>query len=638
MSTPLALSMQISANTSSLAGSVRDVNARLDSMGAAAKKAAGDLSILKTIEISRAFLSAVTSAASSFQSLVVGSASAVASIDDLSKRTGVSSTALQGYQFAADQSGVSIETFGKALQKLTINLGEAQTGNKSAVKAFADLGLSVQELQGLSPQVAFEKIAAAIALLPNPAQQAAAAVSLFGKSGIDLVPVFQEGATFLEEMRLEAERLGTVLSEDQVGNLANLDDSIAKVSSAFSGLTSRVVADLAPALKVAADQLATFFSSLDADQVVGVLEESLKALTGVAEALGIAFKLVYVTLQPLAAVVFPALAATTGFLVQNIKGAALGALLAASAYAAYSIAALSATGATVAFTAALRLFLASTGVGLLVVALGALGGAVLQWMASTDVATSEIQRDLDATTAATARVRAELEGAGAAAGDLGKDLTNAFKLPAEVTNVSLTQGLVEEAGQAFRALAADVGTLEAVPQELLDAMEFLKKDIALANDGIGNQIFKQQMLARSASDVLRITQEISAARQEEKKRIDDVVDGVRQAQEYERQLKDEQQKRIDDITGRELEAQADIASALADNERQRLQGLSFRNNEPLKAADIRTSEGIGQFLALATNREDPAVAESRKQTVELEAMNRKLDELAAQKADILGGA
>ena len=638
MSTPLALSMQISASTSSLAASVRDVNTRLDSMGRAGKQAASDLSVLKTIEISRVFLSAVTSAANSFQSMVVGSASAVAAIDDLSKRTGVSSTALQAYQFAADQSGVSIETFGKSLQKLTINLGEAQTGNGAAIKAFTDLGLSVQELSTLSPQVAFEKIAASIAALPNPAQQAAAAVSLFGKSGVDLVPVFQEGAGFLEKMREEAERLGTVLSEDQVGALAGLDDSIAKVSASFKGLTSRVVAEFAPALTVAADQLATFLGSLDARDIVGNLSSSLGSLSDVASALGSAFQLVSAVFTPLAEVVFPVVAQTLGFLAANIEGAALGALLAAGAYAGYSLAAVTAAGATVAFTAALRTLLASTGVGLLVVALGAVSVAFLQYLTSGDQATTDISASIAENNARIEELRANLQDASVDAADLGKELQAAFKVPVDVTNASLTQGVVDEAGQAFRRLAADLGTVDLVPQELLDAFELLKFDIEVANDGANDVALAQDLIAQSAAKVLRITEEINAARQEEKARIDDVVDGVRQAQEYEKRLKEEQRQRVDDITRRELEAQAQIEQRIADVEAQRLSGLSGRNNEPLKAADIRSSEGVSQFLALAAGREDPAVAEARKQTNEIVGLRADLRELQAQKAEIMGGA
>ena len=439
-------------------------------------------------------------------------------------------------------------------------------------------------------------------------------------------------------MREEAERLGTVLSEDQVGALAGLDDSIAKVSASFKGLTSRVVAEFAPALTVAADQLATFLGSLDARDVVGNLSASLGNLSEVASALGSAFELVSAVFTPLAEVVFPVVAQTLGFLAANIEGAALGALLAAGAYAGYSLAAVTATGATVAFTAALRLLLASTGVGLLVVLLGTAAGAFLQYLTAGDQATTDISASIAENNARIEELRANIQDASVDAADFGKELQAAFKVPVDVTNASLTQGVVDEAGQAFRRLAADLGTVDLVPQELLDAMELLKFDIQTANEGAVDMAAQQQLIADSAAKVLRITEEINAARTEEKARIDDVVDGVRQAQEYEKRLKEEQRQRVDDITRRELEAQAQIADRIAVNEFTRKKQLRLLNNEPLKAADIRSSEGIGQFLALATGREDPAVAEARKQTNEIVGLRADLRELQAQKAEIMGGA
>ena len=638
MSTPLALSMQISASTSSLAASVRDVNARLESMGSAAKQASADMGVLKSIELSRVFLSALTTAASSFQGLVGGAASAVAAVDDLSQRTGASTQALQAYQFAADQSGVGIETFGKSLQKLSVNLGEAQTGNSSAISAFRDLGLSVQELSALQPELAFEKVAAAISMLPNPAQQAAAAVSLFGKSGVDLVPVFAQGAEYLMQMREEAESLGLVLSTQQVSSLAGLDDSIAKVSASFGGLTARVVAEFAPALAATADELSKFLGSLDARDIVGNLSASLGNLSEVASALGSAFELVSAVFTPLAEVVFPVVAQTLGFLAANIEGAALGALLAAGAYAGYSLAAVTAAGATVAFTAALRTLLASTGVGLLVVALGAVSVAFLQYLTSGDQATTDISASIAENNARIEELRANLQDASVDAADLGKELQAAFKVPVDVTNASLTQGVVDEAGQAFRRLAADLGTVDLVPQELLDAFELLKFDIEVANDGANDAALAQDLIAQSAAKVLELVQKTNDARAEEKARIDDVVDGVRKAQEYEKRLKEEQLQRVDEITRRELDAQAEIEQRVAEVEAQRLNGLRLRNNEPLKAADIRSSEGVSQFLALATGREDPAVAEARKQTNEIVGLRQDLRELQAQKAEIMGGA
>lgn len=68
------------------------------------------------------------------------------------------------------------------------------------------------------------------------------------------------------------------------------------------------------------------------------------------------------------------------------------------------------------------------------------------------------------------------------------------------------------------------------------------------------------------------------------------------------------------------------------------QTLSGKANEALKVGDVRSSEGIASYMALATGREDPAVEEYRKGS---EKLSRILDELRAQNvspAVILGGA
>jgi len=72
----------------------------------------------------------------------------------------------------------------------------------------------------------------------------------------------------------------------------------------------------------------------------------------------------------------------------------------------------------------------------------------------------------------------------------------------------------------------------------------------------------------------------------------------------------------------------------AENEK----ALNGPSSEALKANDIRSSEGMSQFLALATGREDPAIAEYRKQNEKLQQIVAELRALQQQPADILGGA
>ena len=71
---------------------------------------------------------------------------------------------------------------------------------------------------------------------------------------------------------------------------------------------------------------------------------------------------------------------------------------------------------------------------------------------------------------------------------------------------------------------------------------------------------------------------------------------------------------------------------------ERVAALGGKSNESLKANDIRSSEGMSQFLALASGREDPAIAEYRKQTQKLEELKAELRALQQQQVDILGAA
>jgi hypothetical protein len=65
-----------------------------------------------------------------------------------------------------------------------------------------------------------------------------------------------------------------------------------------------------------------------------------------------------------------------------------------------------------------------------------------------------------------------------------------------------------------------------------------------------------------------------------------------------------------------------------------MDALSRRSNQALQGNDIRTSEGASQFLALATGREDPAVAEYRKQLRELQDIKREIAKANAQPVQI----
>jgi hypothetical protein len=547
----IGLGFTLSANAQGMSSGINAGVVELQKLGYAAKKTQQDVSTLKTIELSRVFLSSVQTVAGAFNSFVAGSAAAVASVDDLSKRTGVSTQTLQAYQFAAEQSGVSVETFGKGVQKLGINLGEAQTGNKSAIKSFADLGLSVQELSRLSPEAAFEAVAAAISQLPGPAQQAAAAVSLFGKSGADLVPVFQEGAGFLGEMRAEAERLGLVLSKDQVQGLAKIDDSFAKLNATFFALKARVTAELSPALVAAAESAATFISKVDVKDVVNKAQAAVSDLVRALESLSPVLD--FLVKNPLKAFVGYLTFVKSANVAKDIFELALAFKTAALSAGGFAAASTTAAAAMVALKGALRGLLLISIQGAIAVGFSLAAEAALKWAGDSTDATAAVKAAADDAGVSIKGIEAKINGASVAVRKFAIEAEAAFKLPAEITDATLIQGTIEEATSGFKKIAQEAGKLGAVPKEVADAFEVLKARVGSLTDEFKGAAFSQEAIAEAAQNVVREVNKITDARKAEEEATKRVADTSAKATE-------EARKRVQEL----------VQSGVPDSEKSRL--------------------------------------------------------------------
>jgi len=160
---------------------------------------------------------------------------------------------LQGFQVAAGLSGV--QNLEGAVQRLTISIGEAAQGSKTAQDALARLGLSFEELSVMAPEDQFRAVSAAISKLPSQAEKAAAAAKLFGRSGVELLPLF---ASNLEEVEARAQRLGIILSGEQTGAIEEMNDALSLVYQTFEGIISQVTANLAPIVTAISEEFLSF--------------------------------------------------------------------------------------------------------------------------------------------------------------------------------------------------------------------------------------------------------------------------------------------------------------------------------------------------------------------------------------------
>ena len=102
----------------------------------------------------------------------------------------------------------------------------------------------------------------------------------------------------------------------------------------------------------------------------------------------------------------------------------------------------------------------------------------------------------------------------------------------------------------------------------------------------------------------------------------------------EAKIAEEKAKKIAPLQDKEMEKAGEAAEITAERQK----ALGTKSNEALQANDVRSGEGIAQFMALASGREDPAIAEYRKQTQKLEELKAEIRQLQTQQVEILGAA
>lgn len=169
---------------------------------------------------------------------------------DVAAKIGIAAGRLQELEHAAVRTGSSAESLQSALTKMLRTVGEAGSGNKSAIQAFDSLGISVQRLQGMQPEQMFKEIAQAISKLPDSAAKVAASMDIFGRGGSDIVGTLDLGAKGLDSMAEEARKLGKVMSDETAKGLNEANDALDRMGAILSGLAGRVASKFGPLLDV----------------------------------------------------------------------------------------------------------------------------------------------------------------------------------------------------------------------------------------------------------------------------------------------------------------------------------------------------------------------------------------------------
>jgi len=179
-------------------------------------------------------------------------------IDSLAKtsdKLGIATEDLVALRFAAEQTGVQTSTLDMALQRMTRRVAEASRGTGEAVGALDELGLSAQELNNLSPDEVFRRIAGAMEGVPNQSDRVRLAFKLFDSEGVALVNTLAAGEQGLEDFAKQAEELGITLSRVDAKMVEDANDAIDRTNAILRGVGQQFTVQLAPVIEAFADKI-----------------------------------------------------------------------------------------------------------------------------------------------------------------------------------------------------------------------------------------------------------------------------------------------------------------------------------------------------------------------------------------------
>jgi hypothetical protein len=189
-------------------------------------------------------------------------------IADLSAKTGLSTSAIQKFGYAAQLSGSNIDQVANAISVMSKNI---VGGSSSAVDAFTKLGLSQKALMQMDPEQAFLDIADAIMGMKNPMEQSKAAWDIFGKGGKEILAMIKADVRATTD---DIERMGGIMSGDTIKDLDALGDNWTTVWTIMTGYSGKLIGDLASVAgwlaKIAASipGLAAAFKQIDVSAIM----------------------------------------------------------------------------------------------------------------------------------------------------------------------------------------------------------------------------------------------------------------------------------------------------------------------------------------------------------------------------------
>lgn len=261
----MTLSAKFVADTSQLVAGVNKARETMDSGTGAAEKLEQTLGKLKTAFAAVVSIAGIKKVGDAIKGLADSTAAAGDRIDKNSQALGMSRKAYQQWDYILAQSGSSIDALGVSMKTLNSAILAPSDGT---IEALNQLGLNLEQLQGMSQEDQFEAMVRAFQQMPEGATKSALAMQLFGKQGQALMPLLNSAPDSIDTLRADMAALGFEMSDSMVDSAVKYGDTIDNLKRLFEGLKNVVGYGLMDSLTGIADTMINFFSQKEVQDAV----------------------------------------------------------------------------------------------------------------------------------------------------------------------------------------------------------------------------------------------------------------------------------------------------------------------------------------------------------------------------------
>lgn len=227
---------------------------------------------------------AAIAGATALTGMAMKSAETADRIDKLSARTGLSKQAFQEWDYVLGQNGINIEVMKNGVKTLTTQMDAAAKGTGAAAENFSKLGIAVTDSNGVlrNQEDVMKETLVALADLPNGTEKAKMATELFGKAGLELMPMLNNGSASIEELTQRAHDLGLVMSDEAVDAGVKLGDTMDDVKQSFGMIATKIGVEVMPIVQQGLDWVLTQMPTIQSvlNVVFMVINEFVTSVVG----------------------------------------------------------------------------------------------------------------------------------------------------------------------------------------------------------------------------------------------------------------------------------------------------------------------------------------------------------------------